>query len=116
MDVLNSLIIFVLVLLRRVFRGLPTALLSFLAAVDDIRSITVEFNSYTTDISFQYDEKFSSNGNLVVDDYFVSKFEGTRGRDLHPNFSVCSPHSSSYRKGLKLVTDRKYIISGFLDL
>lgn len=80
----------------------------FQTTVVDIRSMTVRFNSHSTDLPFQSDEEFSSDGNSIANDYFGTDLEGSRGCDLDPDFSVVGPHSFSLRKNFILVTGHKY--------
>lgn len=66
----------------------------------------VGFNPHSTDILFQFDEKFSSDGNPVTNEYFASEPKGTRGRDLD-DFRIAGPRSSNSKKGFTLVTSRR---------
>lgn len=80
----------------------------FKSTMDDIRSMVVSFNYHSKDIPNQSDKEFSSDGNPIVDDYFASKTEGIAGHDLNPDLSIGGLHSSSFKKGFKLVNGRKY--------
>lgn len=71
--------------------------------------MVVGFNSHHIDIPFHSDEEFSSNKNLVADEYFAFEPEDSGGRDLDSNFSVADPIPlASSRKGFKLGSGRKY--------
>ena len=80
----------------------------FRATVEDIRSKAMRFNSHSTNLPFQSDEEFSSDGNSIANDYFGTDLEGSRGCDLDSDFSVAGPHSFSLRKSFILVTGHKY--------
>lgn len=85
-----------------------TSFTFFKSTVDDIRSMVVSFNYHSKDIPNQSDEEFSSDGNPIVDDYFASKTKGIMGHDLDSDLSIGDLHSSSFKKGFKLVHGRKY--------
>ena len=76
--------------------------------MEDIRSVTMGFNSHSTYIHFQSDEELSSGENPVADNYFTSKPEHLGGRDLDPYFSVVGLHFSCSRREFTLVIDHKY--------
>lgn len=62
----------------------------------------------TTNISFQFEEDFSSDGKPVANAYFLSNPEVTRGLELSLDFSVASPHATGSKKDFTLVNGRKY--------
>lgn len=62
----------------------------------------------TTNIPFQFEEDFSSDGKPVANAYFLSNPEVTRGLELSLDFSVVSPHATGSEKDFTLVTGRKY--------
>lgn len=48
----------------------------------------------STNIPFQFEEDFSSDGKPVANAYFLSNPEVTRGLELSLDFSVASPHAT----------------------
>lgn len=70
--------------------------------------MAVGFNSHSIDFHFQSDVECSSDGNLVVNDYFTTDPEGSRESDLDPDITVVGLHSYGLRKGFTLVIGHKY--------
>lgn len=59
------------------FFYLPIHFINYLPIhFNDIHYMIVSFNSYYTYIHFQFNEKFSFNENLMIDNYFTSEPEG----------------------------------------
>lgn len=70
----------------------------------DILTMVVGFHFHSTEILFQYDEEFTSGGNVVADEYFLYELEYMSGRALSPDFCIVGSCAFDLKKSFILGT------------